>query len=379
MHGPVAVLVRLPVSPSARRRAYGDRVLLGFALPVSGSWATPANCAHIAQRAEALGYASLWTFQRLLSPVEGDGDEPMLAPQYRSVHDPLAVLAYTAGRTTTVRLGVAVVNMPYYAPVVLAKQLTTIDHLSGGRLDVGLGIGWLPPELEAVGMTAEHRGARAEDYLRCLTALWTDEIVEYDGEFYRVPRSRVDPKPLQRPHPPVLLGGGADPALRRAGRVAGGWISSSQADLSRIDRSIDTVRRGAIDAGRDPDGLRFVCRGAVKVRTGERSPLVGSLDDIRADLVDLAAQGVTETFVDLNFDPQIGSPDADATTSMRRAEEVLGALAPTCRTWRPRGSPRPSSTSTSTRRSARRTPTPACPWNEPRRSWRRWPRRLSQR
>jgi probable F420-dependent oxidoreductase len=290
--------------------------------------ATPANCAHIARRAEELGYASVWTFQRLLSPVEGDSDEPTLAPQYRSVHDPLAVLAYAAGRTTTVRLGAAVVNMPYYAPVVLAKQLTTIDHLSGGRLDVGLGIGWLPAELEAVGMTTERRGARAEDYLRCLTSLWTDEIVDYDGEFYRVPRARADPKPLQRPHPPVLLGGGADPALRRAGRLAGGWISSSQADLSRIDQSIATVRQGATAAGRDPDALRFVCRGVVKVRTGERSPLVGSLDDVRADLADLAAKGVTETFVDLNFDPQIGSPDADAGVSMSRAEDVLEALAP---------------------------------------------------
>ena len=299
---------------------------LGFALPVSGSWATPGNCRHIARRAEDLGYSSVWTFQRLLSPL--DGDAPTLAPQYRSVHDPLAVLAYAAGQTSTVRLGVAVVNMPYYAPLVLAKMLTTVDHLSDGRLDVGLGIGWLPPEMEAAGASLARRGARAEDYLRCLRAIWTDEIVDFTGDFYRVPRSRVDPKPVQRPHPPVLLGGGADAALRRAGRVAAGWISSSQADLSRIDESIATVRAAAREAGRDPDRLRFVCRGVVKVRTGERAPLVGGLDDIRADLDDLAAKGVTETFVDLNFDPEIGSPDADAGVSMRRADEVLEALAP---------------------------------------------------
>jgi probable F420-dependent oxidoreductase len=301
-------------------------MLLGFAVPVSGSWATPENCLRVAGRAEDLGYSSLWTFQRLLSPL--DGDDPVLAPQYRSVHDPLAILAFLAGRTTRVRLGVAVVNMPYYAPVVLAKELTTIDHLSGGRLDVGLGLGWLAPELEAVGATAARRGARGEDFLRCLEAIWTDEVVEYEGEFYRMPRARVDPKPLQRPHPPVLLGGAADVALRRTGRVADGWISSSQADLARIDQSIDVVRGAATDAGRDPGTLRFVCRGVVKVRASERAPLVGSLDDIRADLVDLAAKGVTETFVDLNFDPEIGSPDADPAESMRRAEEVLEALAP---------------------------------------------------
>ena len=301
-------------------------MLLGFGLPVSGSWATPANWVRIARRAEELGYSSLWTFQRLLSPL--DGDDPVLAPQYRHVHDPLAVLAHVAGHTSAVRLGVAVVNMPYSAPIVLAKTLTTIDHLSHGRLDAGLGIGWLPAELEAAGTTAARRGARAEDYLRCLRAIWTDEIVDHEGAFYRVPRSRVDPKPVQRPHPPVLLGGGADAALRRAGRMADGWISSSQADLTRIDQSIDTVKAGAVEAGRDAETLRFICRGVVKVRTGERAPLTGSLDDVRADLADLAAKGITETFVDLNFDPTIGDPEADPSASMNRAEEVLEALAP---------------------------------------------------
>ncbi|MDQ3898785.1 MAG: TIGR03619 family F420-dependent LLM class oxidoreductase [Actinomycetota bacterium] len=301
-------------------------MLLGFAVPVSGSWATPANCVRIARRAEELGYASLWTFQRLLSPL--DGDAPVLEPPYRSVQDPLAVLAYLAGQTATVRIGVAVVNMPYYAPIVLAKQLTTIDHLSGGRLDVGLGLGWLPPELEAAGATTARRGARGEDFLRCLKAIWTHDVVDYDGDFYRVARSRVEPKPVQRPHPPLLLGGTAEAALRRTGRVADGWISSSRADLSKIDETIDVVRRGAVDAGRDPSGLRFVCRGVVKLRTEPGGQLVGPLDHIRSDLARLAAKGVTETFVDLNFDPEVGSPEADAAASMDRAEEVLEAFAP---------------------------------------------------
>lgn len=313
------------MASAAERAGYGPDVQLGVGVPVSGSWATPANCAAIARLAEDLGYTSLWTFQRLLSPLQGD--TPLLAPQYRSVHDPLATLAFLAGQTTTVRLGVAVVNVPYYAPVVLAKALTTIDHLSGGRLDAGLGIGWSPHEFEAVGMPVERRGARAEDFLRCLRAIWTDDVVDYAGEFYRVPRSRVDPKPLQRPHPPILLGGTAPAALRRAGRLADGWISSSQADLSRIDESIATVRAAAREAGRDPDTLRFVCRGAVKVRAGERAPLVGSIDEIRADLADLAAKGVDETFLDLNFDPEVGSPGADAEASMRHARTVLDALA----------------------------------------------------
>ncbi|MDQ4098296.1 MAG: TIGR03619 family F420-dependent LLM class oxidoreductase [Actinomycetota bacterium] len=299
---------------------------LGFGAPVSGSWATAANCAEIARRAEELGYRSLWTFQRLLSPL--DGGQAVLTPPYRSVQDPLATLAYLAGQTSTVRLGVAVVNMPYYAPVVLAKLLTTIDHVSDGRLDVGLGIGWLPQELEAVAAGEARRGPRGEDFIRCLQDVWTDDIVEYDGSFYRVPRSRIDPKPVQKPHPPILLGGTAEVALRRAGRVAAGWISSSRADLRHIDESVETVRKAAMDEGRDPDALRFICRGVVRVRQGERAPLVGSLDEIRVDLDELASKGITETFVDLNFDPEIGSPSADPKRSMRRAHEILEALAP---------------------------------------------------
>lgn len=282
----------------------------------------------IARKAEELGYTSLWTFQRLLSPLDEDG--PVLPPPYHSVHDPLATLAYLAAHTSRARLGVAVVNLPYYAPIVLAKLLTTIDHLCDGRLDAGLGLGWLPQEFEAVGVPEGRRGARAEDYLRCLRAIWTDEVVEYGGDFYRVPRSRIEPRPFQKPHPPLLLGGTAERALRRVGRVAAGWISSSRADLNRINESVAIVRDAAVAAGRDPDELRFVCRGVVKVRTGEeRTPLVGSLEEIRSDLADLATKGITETFIDLNFDPEIGSPDADAAASMRHAHEVLVALAPT--------------------------------------------------
>lgn len=300
---------------------------LGVAVPISGSWATPEHCLEVATRAEELGYRSLWTFQRLLSPVDATGTE-VLDPPYRSVHDPLALLAYLAGATRSARLGVAVVNAPYYPPVLLAKMLTTIDHLCSGRLDVGIGIGWMPQELEAVGAPTGHRGRRTEEFLECLDAVWTEDVVDFRGAHYRVSPSRVEPKPVQRPRPPVLLGGAAEPALRRAGRMADGWISSSRADLSAIDRSVDVVRTAALQAGRDPDELRMVCRAVVRVRDGERAPLVGSLAEIRDDLDRLAAAGMTEAFVDLNFDPMVGSPDADPGQSMAHARRVLEALAP---------------------------------------------------
>jgi probable F420-dependent oxidoreductase len=306
---------------------------LGFAVPVAGSWATPAHQVTLARRAEELGYASLWTFQRLLYPVDvaGADDPRRWPPVYRSVHDPLITLAFLAAQTERTRLGVAVLNMPWFSPLLLAKQAATLDTVSGGRLDLGLGIGWAAEEFTATGAPADRRGARGEEVDACQRACWTEEVVDFHGEFHDVGPAHVDPKPVQRPHPPILLGGGVPAALRRAGRVADGWISSSGQDLAAIGTAAEVVRGAAREAGRDPAAVRVICRGVVKVRPAglpDRRPLTGSYDEVRADLAILAEQGVSEVFVDLNFDPDIGSVDADPEESVRRATEVLEALAP---------------------------------------------------
>jgi hypothetical protein len=167
------------------------------------------------------------------------------------------------------------------------------------------------------------------EFLHVLRQLWSEEMVSHKGEFYEVPPSHQDPKPV--PPPPVLLGGTAAAALRRAGELADGWISSSRADLTTLSDQIYIVKEAARDAGRDPEALRFVCRGVTKI--GEagvpgRARLTGSLDEIRADIETLSATGLTELFLDLNFDPGVGSPDADPAESLRRAEEALEARAP---------------------------------------------------
>src|SRR4051812_45123048 len=154
---------------------------MGFGIPVSGSWATPANMREVCRRAESLGYASLWSFQRTLFPAT----DPIPMP-YRSVHDPLAVSAYVAGVTERARIGIAIVNLPFYAPIVLAKALTSIDVMSDGRLEAGLGLGWSPDEFAAAGTPMERRGARADEFIACMRAIWSDDPVDFDGEFYRV-------------------------------------------------------------------------------------------------------------------------------------------------------------------------------------------------
>lgn len=310
---------------------------IGFGAPVSGAWATPENLARFAQRAEELGYASLWTFQRLLIPDDGSGGGRAAEPQYRSVLDPLAALAFAAAHTRRIRLGVALVNMPFAGPVQLAKQAATLDVLSGGRLELGLGIGWSPVEFAATGAAHERRGARAEEYLAVLRALWAPGTARFDGRYYTVPPSRMDPKPVQRPAPPILLGGAAPAALRRAGRLADGWISRSATDLTRIGESVAQVRAAAEAAGRDPAAVRVVARGVTRPDPagkgtagpdGARLPLSGGYAQIREDAEALAGQGVTELYYDLNWHPRIGSPDADPAAATDLAAEILEALAP---------------------------------------------------
>ena len=305
----------------------GDLPLLGFGLPVAGSWATPETMRHVARRAEALGYAALWTFQRTLVPVDAGLD-----PAHTSVLDSVVALAHVAGHTSRIGLGTATLCAPFTAPALLAKSTASLDVVSGGRLTVGLGSGWMPQEYATAGVPFARRGARLEEYLHCLYALWTQDPVEFDGEFYTVPRSHVAPSPVQRPHRPVLLGGTAAPALRRAGRLAQGWIGSSRQDLSQIAECVRTVRDGAREAGRDPGAVRILLRGLVDLVDDDpgdgRRPLHGTREQILGDLVALRAQGVTEVFLDLNLSPRVGYPGVEAGAALAHAERVLDAFAP---------------------------------------------------
>src|SRR6202034_4840262 len=154
---------------------------IGLGAPVAGAWATPRNLTEFARRAERLGYRSLWTFQRLLVPSGSS-----MAPVYQSVLDPMISLGFAAAVTSSIRLGVAVVNHPFASPLLLAKQAATVDVLSGGRLDLGIGNGWLPEEFTGSGADMARRGARAEEYVAALRALWTTDR-GYHGTFFQIP------------------------------------------------------------------------------------------------------------------------------------------------------------------------------------------------
>jgi probable F420-dependent oxidoreductase len=230
---------------------------IGFSLPLHGSAAQPEGLITIAKRAEALGYESLWVWERLLAPVNpqasypiGDGTHPV---QFRSVLDPLEALTFVAGHTERIALGTSVLILPLYNPTMLARQLTTLDILSKGRLRIGLGVGWNIDEVESAGVPWAERGKRADEALQLLKALWTTNPVEFNGNYYHIPSSYVGPKPIQKPHPPIYLGAFTPAAMRRIAHHGNGW-NLVGVPLASVPVIFERIKEMAREIGRDPQG-----------------------------------------------------------------------------------------------------------------------------
>jgi probable F420-dependent oxidoreductase len=170
--------------------------------------------------------------------------------------DPFTALSFAAAHTKTIRLGTGICLLPERNPVVTAKEVASVDKLSGGRLDLGVGIGWLKEEFAAVGVPWERRAERTREYLTAMKRLWTQEEPEFEGEFCAFPKVRMYPKPVQKPHPPILVGGESTPALRRAGEVGDGWFGVN-VTVADAHTKIARVKQFAQAAGRDPDKLQF--------------------------------------------------------------------------------------------------------------------------
>jgi probable F420-dependent oxidoreductase len=220
--------------------------------------------------------------------------------------EPLTTLSVLAGMTSRIRLGTNILVAALRRPAVLAKSTATLDVLSGGRLDVGLGLGWSSDEWAAAGTPTEHRSARADEFLRCLKAVWTEDPVEFRGDFYRVPRAHVAPRPVQRPHPPLLLGGYHANVLRRAATLCDGYTGGN-IPLAELTATVARVRDAAVAAGRDPARFPIVCRGSFNLMPEPLGPdrrvLWGSVNQVRDDLARYAAAGVSQVFLEPNFQP----------------------------------------------------------------------------
>src|SRR6516165_9840110 len=193
-------------------------------------------------------------------------------PTKVDILDPFATLTFAAAHTKTVRLGTGICLVPEHNPVVLAKQVASLDMLSGGRFDFGVGVGWLAEEFAAVGVPWERRADRTREYLKAMKLLWGEEEPEFKGEFCQFPRVCSYPKPIQKPHPPIIFGGESAPALRRVGEVGDGWFGVN-VTLDDAKTKIQRMRHYAQAAGRDPDKLHF------SVSPGIGSPV--GLDEVK--------------------------------------------------------------------------------------------------
>jgi probable F420-dependent oxidoreductase len=282
---------------------------IGFALPNIGPIATPDAITKVAQRAEALGYSSLWTIERLLYPLKPQTPYPatpdgMLPEPYKYSLDPLDALTFAAATTRKIGLGTSVLDMPYYNPVTLARRLTSIDVLSNGRLRVGLGLGWSKDEMDAAGASMKERGARADEFLQVLTAIWTQDPVEYKGKFYTVPKSHVFPKPVQKPHPPIYLAAFAPAALKRLATLADGWnpVAIPAAGMAQMFGMIQNMAK---EAGRDPASLKMIVRANLEIADkplgSDRMIFMGTREQINEDVAACEKIGAHEVFFDPTF------------------------------------------------------------------------------
>jgi probable F420-dependent oxidoreductase len=277
--------------------------VLGFAVPQFGRSAAldVGELARFASTAEQLGADSLWVGDRLLAavnPTMGYAGGDTIPEEFRSNLDPFVALTVAATATTTARLGSNVFVAPWYPPVQLARQLTSIDVISGGRLLPGFGIGWSPEEFQAAGAPMRRRGAQLDEMLDALEALWTTNPVKHQGERWSIPQSWVDLKPVQRPRPPIYLGAFTAPGLKRVGERADGWMAVVQVPGGVHSVKALKWQRSVIDdsaraAGRDPDAIHTYVR--VNVATGS------GVEQVAQTVQALTDNGYPDAFVDLMF------------------------------------------------------------------------------
>jgi probable F420-dependent oxidoreductase len=267
---------------TARRPERDTPMEFGLNLPVATPGITPGQLRDIARQAEDLGFVEVWLGEHVVlfdKPVDrypGSASGDAFFPATLAIPDPLVAHAFIAASTERVRLGTGVMLLPQRNPGYTAKHIATLDWLSEGRLDVGLGIGWSSEEFAACGVPFDDRGRRADECIEVMRSLWTQEISEYSGEFYDLAPCRQYPKPAQLPHPPLWIGGYSDAACRRIARYGDGWYGfdhTAEAVVEFTGRIAQEMERHQ----RSIDDIAIVC-GAYNLMPNERSEVAAYAD-----------------------------------------------------------------------------------------------------
>ena len=324
---------------------------LGFQIPCRGPLARVDVVSRLARTADALGYSVLTISDHIVLPTHASAPYPydnsgaFPGGAQQPFIEPIPLAAWLLAITRRIRVAISVLVVPYRNPVVTAKQLATIDAMSGGRLIVGVGVGWWPEEFEAVAAPPfAERGAVTDEYIRLMKALWTEDEPRFEGKYYRLSDVTLFPKPAQKPHPPIWVGGHTEPALRRTALLGDAWHPiglRGPAGLApdELAQKMERIRTLARAAGRDPAAIRVAFRGPLdlwpargKAPAGPARPLAGSPAKVVADLRAYQAAGVNTMVFDLP------APDAAAMVSLMRrvAREVRPQLARPARRTTPR-------------------------------------------
>jgi probable F420-dependent oxidoreductase len=308
----------------------------GFYLPTRGETATPEAIEALVRRGEALGFASTMIADHVAFPVTIKSRYPYTVsgafPGGGDSLEQLALMAFVAGKSTRLRLVTSVMILPHRNPVVTAKTLATIDVLSGGRVTVGVGVGWLREEFQALGAPDfDRRGAVSDEYLKIFKTLWTENPASFSGQFYRFDAIRCLPLPVQKPHPPIWVGGHSKAALRRAARFGDGWhpVGANPAVPLRpaeLRASLDELHRLTEAEGRDPSALTISYKAPVydpaesSLGSGaERRPFTGSAEQTAEDIAVFARLGVSELIFDFRSESL-----AESLERMERFGTVIG-------------------------------------------------------
>lgn len=303
---------------------------LGIALPTANTPLTsPEGITRLAEEAENQGYAAVWTYERLLYPTEpvSQGGRPAgpLDEIYKIAYDPLETLSYVAARTRTIKLGTSVVDALFHTPVVLARRYATLDRLSNGRVIAGLGQGWMPQEFATSNVPMSRRGAGFDEFVQAMRAVWGPDPVRYDGRFYRIAESILNPKPVQPGGPPILIGALSPAGIQRAARIADG-LNPIAASRQALEGAVTAFRSAAQAAGRDASSLKIMVRVNQRI-TSEPLPaesrpfLGGSPDQIAADIAGLQPLNIDHIFIRVGFAPSLN----DQIRLMERLQSAVHA------------------------------------------------------
>lgn len=279
---------------------------IGFALPQFGDLAGPDTIRAVAQHVEEIGADSLWVGERLLYPVApevpypGSADGSMPRSWQRGLK-PLDILTFASAHTRRVTLGTSVLVMHLYHPLHLAQSLASIDVLSGGRVRVGLGNGWMPEELRAMGVPMNALGRRADEYIDVMKKIWIEDPVAHDGEYVHIPESIIALEPVQKPHPPLYLAAYSQSTMRRVARRADGW-NPAGVPPERMREAMTGIKQMAASFGRDPERIELVVRANVRFSAAPLGPgrpvFAGTSDEIREHIMATRDIGANELFFD---------------------------------------------------------------------------------